>query len=427
MSFDETRRSLLLLASRLRRVSCRNAEASFEGDEPMSTQGSIKRDEARGSWYFVIDTKAPSGRRSQMFRRGFPTKKAAQAALTEIQADLQRGTFVKPTRVTLGRYLEGWLAGLPSSGRRPSTVAGYRGLMECHVLPALGGIELQALNPLHLDGLYSDLLERKRMAMSSVRKVHVVLGKALSDAERKGFIVRNVARLATPPAAAASKPPEMKFWTPAQLSGFLTANAEHHHYPIIHLATMSGLRRGELAALRWSDVDLHGGTVAVRQATAVVKGKPITGDVKTKRSRRVVDVDPGTVAVLKAVAKKQKENRLLMGAGWTDTGLVFTMPSGEAWHPDTITQAFDRLVTPASKDRAFILLKQRPRIRFHDLRHTHASHLLAAGVNVKVVSDRLGHASVAFTLDTYAHVMPGQQADAALAVAALLERSVINP
>ena len=113
-------------------------------------------------------------------------------------------------------------------------------------------------------------------------------------------------------------------------------------------------------------------------------------------------------------------------APWTDRGLVFTMENGEPWHPDAITQAFERLVTPASKDRAEVLLKQRPRIRFHDLRHTHARHLLAAGVNIKVVSERLGHASVAFTLDTYAHVMPGQQAEAAAAVSALLDRAVTN-
>lgn len=154
--------------------------------------------------------------------------------------------------------------------------------------------------------------------------------------------------------------------------------------------------------------------------------RPITGDVKTKRSRRVVDIDAGTVATLKSWARTQKEFALLHGAGWSGSGLVFTMPGGEAWHPDSISQAFDRLVSPASKARAEASLKIRPRIRFHDLRHTHASHLLAAGVNVKVVSERLGHASVAFTLDTYAHVMPGQQKEAAAAVSALLETSVTN-
>ena len=112
---------------------------------------------------------------------------------------------------------------------------------------------------------------------------------------------------------------------------------------------------------------------------------------------------------------------MLVGAGWTETGLVFTMPSGEGWHPNSISQAFDRLVSPVRKATREELDRRPPRIRFHDLRHTHATQLLAAGVNIKVVSERLGHASVAFTLDTYAHVMPGQQADAAAAVSALVD------
>ena len=349
----------------------------------------------------------------------------AENALIIVRSEVMNGTFVTPSRTTVADYLNAWLAALPASGRRPTTVAGYRALMNHDVIPAIGGIDLQALNALHLDRMYADLLDRG-LAMSTVRKVHVVLGKSLSDAERKGFVNRNVARLATPPAMSASRPPEMKFWTPQQLHGLLTSITDHAHYPLIRLAAMTGLRRGELAGLRWSDIDLAAGTLSVRQATTVVDGHPVTGDVKTKRSRRVVDIDAGTLAVLRAWAKRQKQYQLLLGPEWIAIGLVFTMPTGEACHPDSISQAFERLVTPYSKSRAAELLLIRPRIRFHDLRHTHASHLLAAGVNVKVVSDRLGHASVAFTLDTYAHVMPGQQAEAAAAVHALLENSVTN-
>ena len=134
----------------------------------------------------------------------------------------------------------------------------------------------------------------------------------------------------------------------------------------------------------------------------------------------MVTIDRGTIAVLKNTAKMQKENRLLLSGGWTDNGLVLTMPTGAPWHPDTITQAFDRRVTPASKERASMLLKQRPRIRFHDLRHTHASHLLVAGVNVKVVSRRLGHESIEITLKYYAHLMPGSDELAAGVLAGIL-------
>jgi integrase len=134
-------------------------------------------------------------------------------------------------------------------------------------------------------------------------------------------------------------------------------------------------------------------------------------DVKTARSRRTIDIDPVTVAALKAHRHRQRELRVLVGPGWTDNDLVFCAPDGRPWHPDSISTAFARMIARLDV----------PRIRLHDLRHTHATHLLAAGVNVKLVSERLGHASVAFTLDTYAHVLPGQQAEAAAAAAALVD------
>ncbi len=261
------------------------------------------------------------------------------------------------------------------------------------------------------------------LSPASVRKVHVVVGKALSDAERKGIKSRNVARLATPPSVSSARAPEMKCWSPDELRTFLTSIDSHRLRPIVRLAVMSGLRRGELCGLRWSDVDLAQGTVTVRQAITVVDGKPVLGDVKTKRSRRVVDIDTATVAELRAWRKEQLLERMLVGSAWTETGLVFTTPLGGGVHPDSLSQGFDRLVVPRRRMSDAERQRLPIRIRFHDLRHTHASQLLAAGVNVKVVSERLGHASVAFTLDTYAHLMPGQQAQAAAAAAALVDGS----
>ena len=143
--------------------------------------------------------------------------------------------------------------------------------------------------------------------------------------------------------------------------------------------------------------------------------------MKTKRSRRVVDLDPGTVGDLRAWRKEQLREHMLVGPGWIESGFVFTTPLGGGLNPDSLSQSFDRLVVPRRKMSDAERSRLPPRIRFHDLRHSHASQLLAAGVNVKVVSERLGHASVAFTLDTYAHLMPGQQAQAAAAVAALVD------
>ena len=199
----------------------------------------------------------------------------------------------------------------------------------------------------------------RRLSPASVRKVHVVVGKALSDAERKGITSRNVARLATPPSVSAARAPEMRCWSPDELRTFLAMIDSHRLRSIVRLAAMSGLRRGDLCGLCWNAVDLAQGTVAVRQAIIVVDGKPVLGDVKTKRSRRVVDIDPATVAELRAWRKKQLRERMLVGSAWTETGLVFTTPLGEGVHPDSLSQGFDRLVVP--RRRMSDAERQRPR------------------------------------------------------------------
>jgi integrase len=203
----------------------------------------------------------------------------------------------------------------------------------------------------------------------------------------------------------------MRVWSPSELRTFLSLGAGHHHGVLFRLAAMTGLRRAELCGLYWSDVDLDAARLTIRRSLTAVRGQLVEGEPKTARGRRSVDLDEATAAVLRAHRTAQLERRLLVGAAYRDRNYVFVAPDGAPWSPDTIGHAFERLVARS----------ELPRIRFHDLRHTHASHLLAAGVNVKVVSDRLGHASVSFTLDVYGHVMPGQQASAAAAAAALVE------
>jgi len=375
----------------------------------MSRAGSVKRD-ASGAWCFVVDVPTGDGSRKQLRRRGFATKRAAQEALTDVLASAQRGTYVASSRVTVAGYFGTWLDSLPAAGRRPSTVASYRQKVESHLLPALGAVELQGLTATHLDGLYSDLL-CSGLSARSVRFLHAIVSKALSDAERKGAVQRNVARLADPPSHTAARAPEQSVWSPSELATFLRLTADHHHGAMFRIVGMTGLRRGELCGLAWSNVDLDNATLSIRQTITSVGHRPVLGSVKTNRSRRVLDIDAATVAVLRRHRTAQLEQRMLMGAGYVDRDLVFCRPDGAPWQPESVSQAFDRAVARADL----------PRIRLHDLRHSHASHLLAAGVNVKIVSERLGHGSVSFTLDVYAHVMPGQQAGAVAAVAALVD------
>jgi integrase len=381
----------------------------------VSRTGSIKR--SGSTWGFVLDIGRSNGRRQQVRKRGFRTRKDAQTALNDALAELQHGTYVRPRRIMLESYLDDWFASLAIAGRRPTTIAGYRRLIRVHVNPALGDLELQQITAVDVDRFYAQLAAagspggRGALSKSSIRKAHVLIGKALGDAERKGLLQRNVARLASPPSASSARAPEMKVWTPEQLRTFLDFVATDSHGSMLRLAALTGLRRAELCGLRWQDLDLNSARLVVRQAITTVDHEPTVGDVKSTRSRRVIDLDPVTVSVLRAQRKHQLEERLLGGSEWVDSGLVFTMPDGRGWHPDVITRAFARLV-----ERSGL-----PRIRLHDLRHSHATHLLAAGTNVRVTSERLGHASVAFTLDVYGHVLPGQQADAAAAVAALVD------
>ena len=382
----------------------------------VSRTGSIKR--TGTTWGFVVDVGRKDGRRQQVRKRGFRTRKDAQTALNEALAELQHGAFVRPRRITLGSYLTGWLAGLAIAGRRPTTIAGYRRLIRIHVEPGLGDIPIQDVNASDLDRLYAQLAAVGSpdgcgpLSNRSIRYVHAVIGKALHDAERKGLVPRNVARLASPPSSSSARAPEMKVWTPAQLRAFLEFVSGSRHAPMIRLAAMTGLRRAELCGLRWQDIELDKARLVVRQSITTVDHHTVIGDVKTVRSRRVIDLDANTVSVLRAQRTNQLHERLRAGPTWNDSGLVFTMADGQGWHPDVISRAFTRLVEKSGL----------PRIRLHDLRHTHATHLLAASTNVRVASERLGHASVAFTLDVYGHVLPGQQADAAAAVAALVDQ-----
>lgn len=202
----------------------------------------------------------------------------------------------------------------------------------------------------------------------------------------------------------------MRVWDAEQLRQFLDSIEQHRLYPAYHLAASTGMRRGEVLGLLWNDVDLDGRRLSISQALLSVAYAVKIGDVKTGPSRRTIDLDPRTVSILRSWRKRQLEERLALGEDYEDHGLVFTGPDGTPVHPDFFSQTFDRKVARSGL----------PRIRLHDLRHGHASLLLKSGVPVKVVSERLGHATPAFTMTVYQHVLPGMQAEAAMTFANLV-------
>jgi integrase len=385
------------------------------------------RKDANGRWYFVVDGgKDPkTGNRRQVYRRGFGTKGEAQEALDKIRGTRRTQSYVPRTKDTVAEYMAKWLEGLPAQGRQPSTVDGYRRCVD-YVLPDLGAKRLDALTPADLDALYGRLLvsgKRRKpfgpLSPRSVRYVHTVVSKALSDAVRKGTLARNVAAVADPPSAKSAKPPEQAWWTPAELQSFLALTADEPFGGLFHVAAMTGMRRGEVCGLRWSDVDLDAAKIEVRQQLLVVRspGAPDGGllfsaRTKTDHGRRKIELDAQTVSVLRAQKRRQTEHRLLLGAGWSnERGLVFTEPDGSCVDPESVAKVFARRVAKSKL----------PRIRFHDLRHSHCAHLIASGqVPLLAITKRLGHSSVAFTQDRYGHLLPDAGSQAADAVAAMV-------
>lgn len=311
--------------------------------------------------------------------------------------------IILPSKQTFGSYLtDEWLPGMKSQVR-PSTLASYRINVNKHIVPArIGTTKLQRLTPLALNAFYGEL--GSKVSAKTVRNIHVVIHRALKDAVDEGRVTRNVATVAKPPTVTSS---EMKFWSTEQSRAFLAYTRSDRLYALWLLETTTGMRRGELIGLRWSEVDLDAARLRViRSAVAVDYGVDIQPP-KTKKGRRSLNLDATTVSALRSWRKRQNEERLACGEAWQDTGLVFTREDGSMIHPEHLSDLFTRRAKAAGL----------PRIRFHDLRHTYATAALSAGVHVKVVSERLGHATVAITLDTYSHVLPSMDESAAETVA----------
>jgi integrase len=237
--------------------------------------------------------------------------------------------------------------------------------------------------------------------------VHATIRKALNDAVRWGLLVRNPALYAAPP-----KPRrrELRTWTAEELRQFLDGVKDDRLYAVWRLAALTGMRRGEVLGLRWADLDLDRGWLSVRHTLVVVDNHPQVSQPKTTRGFRRLALDPDTIGVLRAHHRLQAAERLAAGPTWSNQDLVFTRQDGRALHPEYVRRRFDGHISRAGL----------PRIRFHDLRHTHATLALQAGVHPKVVSERLGHTTVAMTLDIYSHAIPALQEDAAATIASLV-------
>lgn len=380
----------------------------------MTGRGSIKKT-PNGRWVSKVSLPASaSGKRHQRVRR-FATYGEAVADLDTFNASLRSGGYVAPQAMTMAQYLTDWVT-VNARRRAPSTVNGYRSKIDRSIIPRIGHIKLQTLTVPDLDRLYADLATTGRangnggLSDSSIVQIHRIIHSALAEAFDSDIVTRNVASKAHPPASKAAKAPESKTWTTGQLQTFLRSVKGHPKYAMFVVLALTGMRRAEACGLRWSDVDLDAGVLTVRHTIQRIRGEVVGGGTKSGGSRAIT-IDAVVVEALRLHRKAQLVDRLRCGEAHVDHDLVFSRPTGESWSPDGVGQAFDRAVARVGLER----------IRLHDLRHTHATLLLDAGVNPKLVSERLGHASVAFTLDRYTHVRLDEQAKASNALGALLD------
>lgn len=361
----------------------------------------------RCPWRLRVDGPPEAdGRRNQVTQGGFRTKGEAQEALAELQQRIAAGERVGRSE-PVATYLEGWLEAKAQAGRKPSTLAQYRLYVDRYLTPALGQVKLADLSAQHIDGLMATMVADGK-GLPTQHRVMACLSSALATAERRRLIGHNPCRqVELPP----ERTPLRPVYDTDQLRRFLDSVQADRLAALWRLYGVTGLRRGEALALRWEDVDLDAGTVRIEQSLGVVDGRLAWGPPKSDRGRRTVVLDAGTVAALRSHRARQSKERLALGSGYEDQGLVFAREDGAPLHPEWITKRFHALTKAAGL----------PAIHLHDLRHSAASLALTAGVPMKVVSENLGHSTMAVTANVYSHVTTDLARDAAARVAAALD------
>jgi len=361
-------------------------------------KGSV-RQRSKGSWQICLDIgrDPATGKRLRHFENVRGRKAEAQKRLHELLNCLEQGAYVKPSRLTVAQFLEGWLRDYVRTNTAPRTCERYEEIVKGHLIPALGSLPLLALQLHHIQKYYAQALELGRrdgkggLSALTVHKHHRILFESLRYGVRQGILVRNPAEAVTPPHGQ-SKEPAMLGANHLQL--ILDAAKETPYYALFFTKAYTGLRRGELLGLRWGDVDLDRAPLSVVQTLQQLRGgEYIFREPKSKRGRRLIALSPSLTILLWEYRIKQEHARQLMGKPLQPTDLMFSHPDGRPFRPNSVTRAFHIIAEAAG-------LKG---VRLHDLRHAHATILLQQGVHPKIVQERLGHSSVATTLDIYSH------------------------
>ena len=364
---------------------------------------------SKGSWTVVYDLPVDpvTGKRRQRSEAIRGTKRDAEHRLREILLSIDQGAYVRRNRLTVGELLSQWMQNYAAMNTSDRTQESYAAVVQGHLIPSLGRVPLSELEPQQLESYYAGKLSGGRadgkggLSASSVVYHHRILSNALDYAVRMGLAVRNVAKVVEPPRVARVA---MRTLSLEEVNRLLYVAKDTDHYVYFATLIYTGLRRGELLALRWRNLDLSSGKLSVvATAYKLGSGEYRIKEPKTLHSRRTVILPSSLVELLKAYRFDQELLRIQLGIGLEADDFVFSRADGSPVNPNAVTLAFGRILKRAG-------LKG---VRIHDLRHTHATLMLTAGVHPKVVSERLGHANIGITLDIYSHVLPGLQEAAA--------------
>jgi len=358
------------------------------------------------------------------------TRDEVAKKLTKALSDIQKGLPLAGERQTVAQFLQVWLDEVAKANVRPSTLASYTWLVKKHLMPGLGRFSLAKLSPQQLQTFLNDRLKSGRQPLPRRRKadakpetpkapanpaltprtvqhMHATLRAALDQAEKWGLVARNVARLVDAPRV---RRPEVQPLTPEQAKSLLAAVRDNRLEALYSVGVAMGLRQGEVLGLRWPDIDFEKGTLSVRSALQRVNGKLQLVEVKTSRSRRTIRLPQVAVSALLRHRARQEQERQFAGERWHETGHVFTTTIGTPLEGPTVTHRFQLALKAAGL----------PRFRFHDLRHTCATLLLAQGVAPRLIMEILGHSQIAVTMNLYAHVLPTMQVEVAAKMDAVL-------
>lgn len=347
------------------------------------------------------------------------TQQAVKEKLEAAQFEISRGIF-SDAKQTVKDYLTEYLKERKHQVNQ-RTFSLYTLLFEKHIIPEIGANKLRELKPIHVQRMLSNIRTNSAAASAkrknkpnpnagirTANQCRTILYSALKQAVRWELIARNPVEAVDPLKAVKT---DFTLWTTQEASNFLTTARPHRLYALFYLVMGTGLRRGELLGLRWEDVNLTTGFIHVRQTLTLNGNKISFGPPKSEKGRRIVAISSDVVEALNVHRTLQESERILLGALWPDTGLVFTSETGTPMHPRNLARAFTGLQRQVPE-------KVRE-ISTHDLRHFHASYAIQAGMDVKTLSDRLGHADTSLTLNTYTHLFESQRLNSAVDISGL--------